>query len=154
MAPTGATALVFGWLVVTADGLATVPRDATPVRREGWWLAAIVVVGLLARVAWLDSIPVGFFQDEATNGNDALALGRLDHWLLWSESVGGRPTLFLYALSCVLNTFGVSYLTLKIVPVAAGTATIVAVWALGRTAFEPQIGLWPAFLVAASWRGK
>jgi len=137
-------------LAVYAHPLATLQRDYAPIPRRRWILLAIVLLALGLRTAWLDTIPVGFFQDEATNGNDALTFGRAENWLLWSDSVGGRPTLFLYILYVVLEVFGVSYLSLKIAPVAIGTATVAAVYAFGRVAFGARVALWAAFLLAVS----
>jgi len=139
-----------GALLVAGSQVAALPEEEPALRNERWWLAAIVCVAVLFRTLWLDTIPVGFFQDEATNGNDALALAKVDGWMLWSDSVGGRPTLFLYLLYYTLQVFGVSYLSLKIVPVVIGVATVVAVWALGRQAFGSRIALWAAFLIAVS----
>jgi 4-amino-4-deoxy-L-arabinose transferase-like glycosyltransferase len=120
------------------------------VAREGWWLAGIVLLALALRTYQLDSVPPGFFQDEATNGNDALTLGNLSGFAIWSDSVGGRPTLFLYLLLAALKLFGVSYLTLKIVPVTLGVAGVVALYALARLTFGPRTALWAAFLFAVS----
>lgn len=147
--PLFAIATSFGWVVVECAGLSLLPDDGPTPQREGILLALIVLLALAFRTVLLDSIPVGFFQDEATNANDAVALGNLDGWLLWSESVGGRPTLFLYLLHGALRIVGESYLSLKIVPVAIGTATVISLWAFGRVAFGPRVALWAAFLLAA-----
>lgn len=117
---------------------------------EGWWLAGVLLLALALRSYQLDAVPPGFFQDEATNGNDALLLGRMNGPVLWSESIGGRPTLFLYLLLAALEIFGSSYLSLKVVPVAVGVAGVAALYALGRVAFGPATALWAAFLLAVS----
>jgi 4-amino-4-deoxy-L-arabinose transferase-like glycosyltransferase len=125
-------------------------RTEPPVRREVWWLTAIVLLAACLRIYRLDTVPPGFFQDEATNGNDALALLRLGYPAIWSDSVGGRPTLFLYLLSGALHLFGVGYLTLKIVPVALGIGGVIAVYAVGKAALGSRAALWAAFLLAVS----
>lgn len=124
--------------------------EAMPICREWLLLAAVVGIGLLFRIAWIDQIPIGFFQDEATNGNDALTLGAQPDWFIWSDSVGGRPTLFLYLLHGVFEFFGTSYTSLKIAPVTIGTLTIVALYALARIGFGSRVALWAALLLAVS----
>ena len=118
-------------------------------RRPILWLLAITGLGLVLRVYALDDMPPGFFQDEAVNANDALRLGDDPRWWLWSESISGRPTLFLYLLSVPLRLVGTSYLSLKIVPVALGTATVLLVYFLARELFDRETALWAAFLLAA-----
>lgn len=120
-------------------------------RGESVWLAFILLVGLALRVWRIDSVPVGFYQDEATNGIDALLLmDPAEPWQLWSDSVGGRPTLFLYALGVVLKLTGPTYLGLKILPVAISVLSIVAVWAFGRVGFGARPALWAALFLAVS----
>lgn len=139
-------------LALVRSGAKPVVDSEAPVWREGWWLGGILLLALALRTYQLDSIPPGFFQDEATNGNDALRLGQLGEAAIWSESVGGRPTLFLYLLLGALRLFGVSYLSLKVLPVALGIAGVLAVYALGRQTFGRRTALWAAFLLAvARW---
>ncbi|HYD49865.1 MAG TPA: hypothetical protein VEB21_16020, partial [Terriglobales bacterium] len=125
------------------------PAPVPASQQHRWLVIAIVALAAVLRIVWLDSIPTGFFQDEATNGNDALELATKE-WRLWSESVGGRPTLFLYAMLPVLHLFGTNYLTLKVLPVTIGIATVAAVYWLGRVAFGSRMALWAAFLLAVS----
>lgn len=144
------TALLIAGLALSRARTAAGPLEETPVRGQGVWLLAILLAATLLRTYQLDSMPPGFFQDEATNGNDALALGDLDHWAIWSDSVGGRPTLFLYMLLAALKLFGIGYLELKIVPVVVGVAGVAAIYAVGRLAIGPRTALWAAFLLAFS----
>ncbi len=148
-------ALVLVALLLAALAIACVPktaieREGQPVRYEAWWLLGILVLATALRIYRLDSVPPGFFQDEATNGNDAIALRDLDEFAIWSDSIGGRPTLFLYMLLGVLQLAGVSYLKLKIVPVVLGIAAVAALHVVGRLAVGPRAGLWAAFLLAVS----
>lgn len=113
-------------------------------------LGLVLVIGLALRVYALADMPPGFFQDEAINGNDALALGRRYGWELWSFSISGRPTLFLYLVLGALKVFGRSYLALKVIPIGVGVATVLAVYALARELFTPRVALWAAFFLAAS----
>src|SRR6185436_8789351 len=86
-------------------------------RTEMLILLAIIALAAVLRVYRIDSIPVGFFQDEATNGNDAFMLVQIypeDGLHVWSDSLDGRPTLFLYLVGAGLHLFGRTYLALKI----------------------------------------
>jgi hypothetical protein len=127
-------------------------RDSAAAPRHEWLLvAAIMALAAFMRTVALDTVPTGFFQDEAINGNDALALFDGRPFELWSDSIGGRPTLFLYMLGASLQVLGRSYLALKVVPVAFGVASVFAVYALGRVALGPRPALWGAFFLAVSW---
>ncbi len=150
---TGAVAclvLLVSCLLLTTRRLRQVPTP--PMRRahEIALLLLVLLVAVVLRVAWIDSIPVGFFQDEATNGNDARTIGAQPEWYLWSDSIGGRPTLFLYLLEATFRLWGASYLTLKIVPIVAGCATVLALYGLARIGFGARVALWAAFLLAVS----
>jgi len=124
-----------------------------PLSRRMEWLAlaGIVGVALFLRTVALDSVPTGFFQDEAINGIDALSLFDGRPFELWSDSIGGRPTLFLYLLGASLQVLGRSYLALKVVPVLFAVGSVVAVYAMGRLAIGPRAALWGAFFLAVSW---
>jgi 4-amino-4-deoxy-L-arabinose transferase-like glycosyltransferase len=143
LVPVGA--LLLGLVILRAAG--SVSDNGTP-RWEGVVLGLILLLAAVLRAYRVDEVPVGFYQDEATNGNDALALLDLGGVQIWSESVGGRPTLFLYLLLACLNAFGVSYAALKVAPVAIGVATVAVVYVFGRIAFGARTALWAAFFLA------
>lgn len=130
-----------------ADGASD---ETGPLRGEAIWLVAILALAAVLRIWDIDQTPVGFYQDEATNGNDALELMRFDELSLWSDSVGGRPTLFLYLLGFLLKIFGVSYLSLKILPIALSIGSVFAVWGVARAGFGARTALWSAFFLAVS----
>ncbi|MBI1818150.1 MAG: glycosyltransferase family 39 protein [Deltaproteobacteria bacterium] len=145
--------LVSFGVLVAALGVCSAREDqspAAPVRYERLLLFAILLLAVGLRVYRLDSIPVGFYQDEAINGNDALELWSGDELQLWNDSIGGRPTLFLYLLGACLRLFGVGYLSLKVLPVAFGVAAVVTIYAVGRIGFGARVGLWAAFFLAVS----
>ena len=125
--------------------------ESGPLRGEWLWLAGILALAVFLRTWRVDSIPVGFFQDEATNALDAQRLVTPgEGFQLWSDSVGGRPTLFLYGLGLVLEVFGVSYLNLKILPIAVSTLAVGATYAVARAGLGPRPALWAAFFLAVS----
>jgi 4-amino-4-deoxy-L-arabinose transferase-like glycosyltransferase len=117
---------------------------------EGWVVLAILALAAYLRIVGIESVPPGFYQDEAINGLDGLRLYDIPTYELWSDSIGGRPTLFLYALGGALRVFGISYLNLKIVPITVGVASVGAVYLVGRRAVGPRAALWAAFLFAVS----
>ncbi|HYD47818.1 MAG TPA: glycosyltransferase family 39 protein, partial [Terriglobales bacterium] len=130
---------------------ATAVLERAP-RHSGSILTAIVVLAAILRIYGIDNLPPGMWIDESINGNEAIDLySNAEAGLqIWSNSVGGRGTLFLYLIGAALDLFGVSYLTLKIAPVAMGILAVPAMYALGRIAFNPTVGLWAAFLIAVS----
>jgi hypothetical protein len=149
----GAIALAFGMVAVLAVLLAAQPAPetvSTPPRGEIWILLGILALATYLRVVDIDTVPPGFFQDEAINGLDSLRLYKIPDYELWSDSIGGRPTLFLYAVGAALQYFGISYVSLKIVPIAVGVASVLALYLVGRVAVGPRAALWAAFLFAAS----
>lgn len=146
----GLVAVLFVALCCLRDADAATD-DSGPLRGETLWLAAILLLATAMRAWRVDEIPVGFFQDEATNALDAERLVSAgEPWQLWSDSVGGRPTLFLYGLGLMIRLFGPSYETLKILPVALSILSVAATWAVARAAFGPRAALWAAFLLAVS----
>lgn len=146
-------ALALGLLATLAVALGVRGRGATsgvPVRNEIVAIAAILLVAVVFRVAYIETAPPGFFQDEAINGLDALQLWERPSLELWSDSIGGRPTLFLYVLGAALKLFGTSYLALKVVPVTCGVLSVAALYMVGRAAIGPRAALWAALLFAVS----
>ncbi|HYD49902.1 MAG TPA: glycosyltransferase family 39 protein [Terriglobales bacterium] len=123
----------------------------TPQAEGSWWpLLLVLILATILRVYRLNGMPPGFFQDEAINGRDALALGDAQEWQFWSASISGRPTLFLYGLLATVRLGGNSYLALKILPVTIGVATVATTYCLGRLLFGRQVGVWAALLLACS----
>jgi 4-amino-4-deoxy-L-arabinose transferase-like glycosyltransferase len=126
-------------------------QSLPPPRYEWLAVVGILLLATFLRTVALDSVPMGFFQDEAINGIDAWKLLDGRPLEIWSDSIGGRPTLFFYILGAVLHVSGKSYMSLKIVPVTFGVASVLALYLLGRTALGPRPALWAAFLMATSW---
>lgn len=119
-------------------------------RGAGWALLAIMLLAAYLRIVDIDTVPAGFFQDEAINGLDSIRTFEVPYFEIWSDSIGGRPTLFLYAVGVALRVFGIDYISLKIVPAAIGIASVGALYLVGRHAIGPRAALWAAFLFAIS----
>ena len=148
-APIAMATAIFAALLLVRPS--PVPETEAPVPSKRAWLLMLGILGLalFLRTYLIDSIPVGFWGDESLNGNEAIDYLKPDAlWTVWSPSVGGRGTLFIYIVGVVLKIFGVSYLSLKIVPVAMGVAAIAAVYAFARVGFGPRTALWAAFFLA------
>jgi 4-amino-4-deoxy-L-arabinose transferase-like glycosyltransferase len=99
------------------------------------WRAVIVVVGiaLLFRIHQFYDFPPGLWYDEAINGTDALdIMGHGNHLTVWRETNFGHSTLYFYLLMASFKLFGFTILAMRIVPVAAGLAAVVAFYFLAR----------------------
>jgi hypothetical protein len=83
--------------------------------------------------------------DEGVNARDAIGLIERDHFVLWSDMVDGRATAYLYLLAGAFRLFGYNLFALRIVPVAAGFAAVVAFYFLARA----LIGVVPALVATA-----
>lgn len=147
-ATVAAASLLMALLVWSAPHLEAAPAQAVP--HQWLYLLGIVGLAVMLRTYALDRVPPGFFQDEAINGNDAIELGHALEWKLWSTSVSGRPTLFLYSLWAVIRVFGQTYLSLKLLPLACGIATVLVVFLVARSLLDAEAALWAAFLIATS----
>lgn len=76
------------------------------------------------------SLP-GLFYDEAVNISEALEIFGQSRWQQWSNSLSGRPTLFLYLLGFVHRLFGEPWLVARAAVVIVNALSVLAmVWAL------------------------
>ncbi|HSP95632.1 MAG TPA: glycosyltransferase family 39 protein [Candidatus Dormibacteraeota bacterium] len=131
-------------------------------RKEVQWAAivAVVLLALFLRVWQLDDVPAGLYCDEAGNGWNAYALGTagLDengtHWPLyvWSFGTAYKNPLFIYAAILPVKLLGLSAFSIRLAAALFGTATVLAMFFLGRALFGAWVGLWAAlFLAVAPW---
>jgi 4-amino-4-deoxy-L-arabinose transferase-like glycosyltransferase len=134
-----------------------------PVRRKGVWraaLAAIVLLALCLRVWQLEDVPAGLYCDEAGNGYNAYALGTAGidengvRWPLyvWSFGTSYKNPLFIYGAILPVTLLGPSAFSVRLAAALFGSATVLAIFFLGRALFGPWVGLWAAlFLAVAPW---
>lgn len=131
-------------------------------RRGVRWaaLAAVVLLALALRVWRLEDVPAGLYCDEAGNGWNAWALGTagLDEtgtrWPLyvWSFGTAYKNPLFIYGAILPVKLLGLSAFSVRLTAALFGTATVLAMFFLGRALFGAWAGLWAAlFLALAPW---
>ncbi len=94
-------------------------------------LALILIVAGLFRLWQIDSIPPGLFGDEATDGLDALdVLAGLG--AVFFPANFGREGLHMWIVAGMFRVLGVTPLALRLPSAAAGIATALAAYWLGR----------------------
>jgi 4-amino-4-deoxy-L-arabinose transferase-like glycosyltransferase len=131
-------------------------------RRTGHRLALLLIVllALALRVWRLDDVPAGLYCDEAGNGYNAYALGTAGidengvHWPLyvWSFGTAYKNPLFIYGALLPVKLLGPSAFSVRLTAALFGTATVLAMFFLGRALFGVWVGLWAAlFLALAPW---
>ncbi|HOV75680.1 MAG TPA: glycosyltransferase family 39 protein [Candidatus Hydrogenedentes bacterium] len=113
--------------------------------RERWALAAIVLLGLALRLLWLGSRP--YWQDEVHGliaGEDLLKMFQ-------GNMLANHPPL-TYVLVQAWRWLGMDHTewTMRLLPALTGTATLVAVYFLGKRLGGVRAGLAAAFLLAVN----
>ncbi len=127
--------------------------------RYGWivGLAAITMLGAITRLAFLTTIPVGFFFDVAAYLFDALdvAAGAKP---LWFPRNNGREPLMIYAMAASMAFVGTGVIAAKITTALTGILAIPATYILGREAASMlpirrarAVGLFSAFIAATMY---
>jgi 4-amino-4-deoxy-L-arabinose transferase-like glycosyltransferase len=126
-----------------------------------WALLAVVVLLALGLRVWrLDDVPAGLYCDEAGNGYNAYALGTagIDEngvrfpLYVWSFGTAYKNPLFIYGAILPVKLFGLSAFSVRLAAALFGTATVLALFFLGRALFGFWVGLWAAlFLALAPW---
>ncbi|MGE3498543.1 MAG: glycosyltransferase family 39 protein [Candidatus Binatia bacterium] len=120
-------------------------------------LLALIVLGALAvRVYALGDLPAGFYCDEAGNGYNAYALlhtGRDEtgtRWPLyvWSFGVSYKNPVFIYSAALPMALLGPSEFAVRLTAALWGTATVLALFFLGRALIGSLGGLAAALLLA------
>lgn len=114
-------------------------------RQELLLLAGVIALAAFFRFWRFYAFPQGIWFDEGINATDAIYIIDRDHFVLWRDTVQGRPTLYLYLLAGSFKMFGYTMFALRIVPVAAGLAAVIAFYFLART----LIGVVPAIVSTA-----
>jgi 4-amino-4-deoxy-L-arabinose transferase-like glycosyltransferase len=114
-------------------------------RQEWLLLGGIVVLAAFFRLWHFYDFPQGIWFDEGMNAGDAIGLIERDHFVLWSDNVDGRATVYLYMLAGAFKVFGYNLFALRIVPVVAGFAAVVAFYFLARM----LVGVVPALVATA-----
>jgi 4-amino-4-deoxy-L-arabinose transferase-like glycosyltransferase len=124
-------------------------------------LWAILILGLLLRVVWIDKVPAGFTPDEASFGYDAYSILKTgkDQWghsfPLVLESFGDfKPPLYSYILTPFVWLFGLEKWVVRFPNALFGTLAIYVTYLLVRelrkiSNKKLEIGNWKLEILAA-----
>ena len=110
-------------------------------------VAAITAVAAGLRFASLDLAPPGLYHDEAIYGILGLYVMHGNHALFFGE----REALFMYLLAEGVKRLGHDVVTIRVVAALVGTATVPALYWLGRLLCGRRVGLLAAAGLAASY---
>ncbi len=110
-------------------------------------LGAVVLAGVVMRLAALGEHPYGLYQDEAVNGLDALNV-LAGARPLYFEANNGREPLFIYLVASMVGLFGRTPLGIRAAAAVVGVATLPAVFLLGRAWGGSRLGWISAGLLA------
>lgn len=108
----------------------------------------LLILGGTLRCLWLDSLPMGLNQDEASTGYEAWSIyhygidrnGYEKPVLLYSWG-SGQNALYTYLAMPFIATFGLSVWSLRLVAAIFGTLTLVIFWLLARYIRGPKFAL-------------
>jgi 4-amino-4-deoxy-L-arabinose transferase-like glycosyltransferase len=126
----------------------------------GWFVLAALLLILAAAVGLrayrLVDLPAGFFCDEAGNGFNASSLWRVGQdetgarWPLyvWSFGVSYKNPIFVYSAMLPMALLGPTELAVRLTAAVYGSATVLAMFFLGRALMGPLVGLLAALLLA------
>jgi 4-amino-4-deoxy-L-arabinose transferase-like glycosyltransferase len=106
---------------------------AWPINRQDAWVLAPVLLGLVLRVAFLGSIPLGLHPDEVTTADFTIRHLFLDTGETFYALRPGpyaQPTLYYYLIYLSLQLFGRTFFALRILSVIAGTLAILFTYAI------------------------
>ena len=146
--------LLYLWLLSprgasVREGGAWFAQGALRVPRYWPLLAAILLIGAWFRFWLLRRIPADMGWDLPYNYYDTLTILGGQRPIFFSANLG-REGLFFYCLALCARVVGLSQWTLQLTSAILGTATILALYGLGREAFGRRVGLAAAFLLAVN----
>ncbi len=139
-----------GGIAAVACGLSGLRRLTLPIidRREAALLAAVLLIALGLRVYGLDQLRV--LVDETHFSTGALYfLDTAGPQLL--RPIGEYdpfPRIATYWVAEAVTLFGHTFTALRVVPALVSTATVGAIYLLGRELFDRRVGLAAAMLLA------
>ncbi len=112
-------------------------------------VSAIVVAGLVIRLAYLTQHPYPWSGDEASIGMEARRLldGSNTSW--FSTGWSGQPNVSFLPTAISMVIFGQTFFAIKMTSVVVGTLAVLAVYLLGREWFGKEIGLLASGFLAA-----
>ena len=140
------------WINKAKDSVGTLEDQSN--HRWNWLefgvLFFILVIATFMRLYRFNQIPFGLWYDEADNGLNALSILNEPGYLPVFVKSTNLPAHFLYLIAFFFRIFGTSTLTLRMVSVIFGLATVAASFLLGSELFNRRLGLVLAFFLAVS----
>lgn len=118
--------------------------------RDWLLLAVLLAVAAFMRLYLFDSLPFGTWYDEADNGLHALKILRDPTYRPIYVPSTNLPAHFLYLIAFSFKLFGASTLSMRVVTVAMGVATVAGGYFLGRELLGARLAPALAFLLAVS----
>ena len=147
---------------INNDAIAIVGNAATKwwrIQRFGWipWLVAITALAAVLRLAFLETVPAGFFFDVAANLFDGLDI-LAGATPIWFPRNNGREPLMLYATALSMAVVGTGVIAAKLTTAITGILAVPATYLFGRevAAMLPpnrarMVGLFAAFTTATMY---
>jgi hypothetical protein len=123
-------------------------------------LLAVVLLATVLRVYQLKDVPAGLFCDEAGLGFNAhtIATAGMDEngnrfpLYFWSFGVSYKNPIFIYAAALPVKLLGLDEFSIRLTAALFGIGTVIGIFFLGRTLFNPWVGLFTAlFLAVCPW---
>lgn len=122
----------------------------------GMALTLIVAIAIALRVYQLAQLPAGFYCDEAGLGYNAWSIiqtgrdetGARSPLFIWSFDTSYKNPVWLYSAVLPISVLGLNEFAVRITSAAYGSATIVAMFFLGRALLSTWGGLLAAGILA------
>ena len=116
----------------------------------------IFLIGIFFRLYKISSVPVALYQDEAMNGNNAMAALATGNFKVFYPENNGREGLLINLQTIAIAFFGNQIFSLRIVAALFGIFTILAIYLLAKEIFfqypaAAYISLCSAFFLATSY---
>ena len=120
--------------------------------RVAWALPAIVLLGAVARLLVLNSLPFGTWYDEAANGLESLRVAREPAYRpIYTDGVNATGH-YLWLIVGAFKLFGENTFAVRSISATMGIATIVAAYFVGRELRGVTLGLvWALLVAVARW---
>jgi 4-amino-4-deoxy-L-arabinose transferase-like glycosyltransferase len=122
-----------------------------------FYLLGIVILGFLLRVIFLETIPNGFFPDEASNAYDAYSIihtlsDQYGEFLpaYFKSANDYREGLYMYLMVPFIKVFGLNVFGARMTSAVIGTLTVLVLYYLTKEIFSRHVALFSALLLAIS----
>ena len=112
-------------------------------------LGIITIIGAIFRLYRLNEIPADMGWDLPYNYFDADRILSGEYWIFFPHNLG-REGLFFYLIALCSKTIGLSPYSIQLTSALVGILTIPAVYLLAKHAFNHEVALYAATLLAVS----